>query len=221
MKPYYEHAGITIYHCDCRELIREIRADATVTDPPYGVNLGVADTRFKDAYIGFEDTPDFVRTVCVPAIYRCLEFTKRVAMTPGNRCMWEYPKPDDVGIWYNPASTTRGRWGFSMVNCFIFYYGKDPHNDGNGMKFSQSLSGCSDSVDGIDHPCPKPMRFSRWLVHRASLDNETILDPFAGSGSFLVAAKDLGRRAIGIEIEEKYCEIAAKRLSQEVFEFGA
>ena len=141
-------------------------------------------------------------------------------MTPGNRCMWDYPKPDDVGIWYNPASTTRGRWGFSMINCFIFYYGKDPYNIGQGMKYSQSLSGHSDSVEGIGHPCPKPMKFARWLVSRASVKRETVLDLFTGSGSFLIAAKDLGRRAIGIEIEEKYCEIAAKRLSQEVFTFS-
>jgi DNA modification methylase len=219
VRAYYEEDGITIYHGDCREVLRNIYADVAVTDPPYGVGLGVTETLFKDAYIGFEDSPDYVRTVCVPAIQQCLEICERVALTPGNRCMWEYPKPDDMGIWHNPASTTRGRWGFSMINCFILYYGKDPYNTGNGMKFSQSLSGASDSIEGIDHPCPKPMKFSKWLVGRASLPEETVLDPFAGSGSFLIAAKDLGRRAIGIEIEEKYCEIAAKRLSQKVFDF--
>jgi len=64
------------------------------------------------------------------------------------------------------------------------------------------------------HPCPKPVGWMRWLVELASRSGETILDPFMGSGTTLVAAKQLGRRAIGIELEEKYCAIAVKRLAQ-------
>lgn len=221
MKPYYEHAGITIYHGDCREIMPSLSADAVVTDPPYGVNLGeyTGTSRYRnERYISIEDTEEYVQRVCVPAIEHCIVAFRRVAMTPGNRCMWKYPKPDDVGIWYNPCSTNRGRWGFSHANAFIFYYGKDPHNTGRGM-IPNSLSGACDSIADIDHPCPKPLKFMRWLVTRASLELETILDPFMGSGTTLVAAKNLGRKAIGIEIEEKYAEIAAKRLSQEVFDF--
>jgi site-specific DNA-methyltransferase (adenine-specific) len=69
-----------------------------------------------------------------------------------------------------------------------------------------------------DHPCPKPLALMRELVSLFSDPGEMILDPFMGSGTTLRAAKDLGRRAVGIEIEERYCEIAAKRLSQEVFD---
>lgn len=223
MKPYYDHAGIQIFHGDCRDVLPYLSADATVTDPPYGVNLGAytGTSRYKnEAYLSTEDSPEFVKSVCVPVIEICLRISTRLAMTPGNRCMWMYPQPDDVGIWYNPCSINRGRWGFSFANAFIFFYGKDPHNIGSGM-IPNSVSGLCDSVKGIQHPCPKPLKFAKWLVGRASLAHEIILDPFAGSGTTLVAAKQLGRRAIGIDIEEKYCEIAAKRLSQEVFDFSS
>ena len=222
MQPYYEHAGITIYHGDCREILPTLpKCDAVVTDPPYGVGLGVnTDPRAgKQPYASMEDSVDYVQQICVPAIKICLDRVGRIAMTPGNRCMFLYPTPDDVGIWYNPASTTRGKWGFCFANAFIFYYGKDPLNIGLGAQ-PNSCMGLCDSLDMIDHPCPKPLLFMSWLVKRASNGGETILDPFMGSGTTLVAAKNLGRKAIGIEIEERYCEIAAKRLSQSVFEFS-
>lgn len=222
MKPYYEHAGITIFHGDALDVMASIAADVTVTDPPYGVGLGdyTGTSRYKNVPYGhFEDSPDYVKATCVPIIESCIRATRRVAMTPGNRCMWLYPKPADVGIWYNPASTNRGAWGFSHANAFIFYYGRDPLNIGAGM-VPNSLSGACDSVAGIDHPCPKPLLFMRWLVKRSTLAGEIVLDPFAGSGTTLIAAKALGLRSVGIEIEERYCEIAAKRLSQEVFEFS-
>lgn len=69
----------------------------------------------------------------------------------------------------------------------------------------------------VPHPCPKPVDLMRWLIQRVSVNNaEVIVDPFMGSGTTLRAAKDLGRKAIGIELSERYCEIAAKRLAQEV-----
>jgi site-specific DNA-methyltransferase (adenine-specific) len=78
----------------------------------------------------------------------------------------------------------------------------------------QSFDTVGDDAKG--HPCPKPLRWMTWATSLASLPGETVLDPFAGSGTTLLAAKSLGRRAIGIEIEERYCEIAAQRCSQEV-----
>ncbi len=220
MTPYYEETGITIYHADARELMGHLAADVIVTDPPYGVNLGeyTGTSRYKNKpYANLPDSPDYVRSVCVPIIEHGLGIVDRLAMTPGNRCMWMYPQPDDVGIWYNPASTNRGRWGFSYANAFIFFYGKDPHNIGQGM-IPNSVSGACDSVAGIDHPCPKPLQFMRWLVKRVTLTGDVVLDPFAGSGTTLIAAKILGLRAIGIEIEERYCELAVKRLSQGVMD---
>jgi site-specific DNA-methyltransferase (adenine-specific) len=70
------------------------------------------------------------------------------------------------------------------------------------------------------HPTQKPVALMRWLIERFTKTGERILDPYMGSGSTLVAAKSVDRRAIGIEIEERYCEIAAKRLAQSVMQFG-
>lgn len=67
-----------------------------------------------------------------------------------------------------------------------------------------------------DHPCPKPLSFILYLVKRLSDEGQMVLDPFMGSGTTLRAAKDMGRKAIGIELEEEYCEIAVKRMAQEV-----
>lgn len=222
MKPYYKHGRVTIYHGDCREVIPHLDFSVTVTDPPYGVNIGAytGTSRYLNTpYASTPDTPEFIKSVCVPAIKMCLEKTPQLAMTPGNKCMFMYPQPDDVGVWYNPASTNRGKWGFSHVNAFIYFYGKDPHNVGKGM-IPNSLSGHCDSVKGIDHPCPKPLKFATWLIGRASKNSDVILDPFMGSGTFLIAGKNWGRPTIGIDIEERYCELAAKRLSQEVMDFN-
>jgi len=103
-------------------------------------------------------------------------------------------------------------WGFAGFNPVLFY-GKDPR-DGKGQ--SSVMTTLTGPPSCVEHPCSKPYVAMTWMVAKATLDGETVLDPFMGSGTTLVAAKNLGRKAIGIEIEERYCEIAAKRLSQEV-----
>ncbi len=207
--PYYEHAGITIYHGDCREILPTVTADVVVTDPPYG--LAAANTQ-KNEYVSFADDPEEVVRLVLPVVERFM--SSRLVMTPGQSLMFRYPPPDAIGAFYYPAGPGSCAWGFVGWQP-IFYYGKDPRLARGMGRASNSMS-TTERADDFGHPCVKPIRAWRWLVNRASMDGETILDPFMGSGTTLRAAKDLGRRAIGIEIEEKYCEIAVKRMSQEV-----
>ena len=220
IKPYYEEPGIQIYHGDCREILPQLgKIDAVITDPPYGVMLGETGNvqerdRNRQPYSKFKDTPEYIASVIVPALSNCIAMASRTVVTPGNLNAFLYPRPDDVGVWYNPAGTGRGRWGFILAHL-IFYYGRDPRAGRNATASSAWNLQKSDKLAG-NHPCPKPLAFATWLVNKASIDRETILDPFMGSGTTLRAAKDLGHKAIGIEIEEKYCEIAVKRLAQGV-----
>jgi len=221
VKPYYEHAGITIYHGDCREVLPH-PADVMITDPPYGVNLGnhraANETRgwlSKDGYASYDDTPENFHGIVIPAINKALVMVNRAAVFMCGTGLNLLPRYDALGGVYLPAGMGRTCWGFQNF-AFCAFYGTAPD-----LHLGARPTGISstDAAEVNGHPCPKPYSWMRWAVKIASRPGELILDPFCGSGTTLRAAKDLGRRAIGIEIEEKYCEIAAKRLSQEVFQF--
>jgi hypothetical protein len=143
----------------------------------------------------------------------------RAVVTPGVKNRERYPRPTHLGAIFYPSGAGMGPWGFTCWQP-IHFYGPDPYlEDGKGSR-PDSFS-TTEAAEQNGHPCPKPIGTMKWLVERVSRPGETILDPFMGSGTTLRAAKDLGRKAIGIEIEEKYCEIAAERLGQEVLDLGA
>jgi site-specific DNA-methyltransferase (adenine-specific) len=223
LKPYYQHAGITIYHGDCREILPGLEADVLITDPPYGVNLGehkgANDVRYthlcKEGYPSYEDTRENYSATVIPAIRQALALCKRGMVFAVPPPMWLLPAPNAIGGVFLPHSVGRHCWGFSsLAHCLLYGVAPDLHL---GSKNTAIRSTPQPEPNG--HPTPKPIEWMKWAVKLGSLEAETIIDPFMGSGTTLRAAKDLGRQAIGIEIDEKYCEIAAKRLSQEVFTF--
>lgn len=219
MKPYYQDDAVTIYHGDCRTLLPFITADSLVSDPPYGVNLKPNKTKqranylHKNSYLSYDDTPENFLNEIIPAIITSLSRTRRGLVFCGVSKVCHFPEPAAMGGIFLPSGCGRTAWGFTQFSpCLLYGQAPEIHK---GCKPTVLRSTVATEDNG--HPCPKPIEWMTWAVNLSSIQCETILDPFMGSGTTLRAAKDLGRKAIGIEIEEKYCEIAAKRMAQEVF----
>jgi len=212
VRPYYERDGITIYHGDCREIMPTLKADVVVTDPPFGVGVH---------YKSFDDSQENVRALIGDAMPLILASAPVSLIACGIRNMFMYPQPDWILCHFNAVAEHSSPWGFS---CWmpVLAYGKCPYlkNRLGGRPDAFSLRPATYAPPS-GHPCPKaPDVWQRFVLRGSALATDTILDPFMGSGTTLRVAKDIGRRAIGIEIEERYCEIAAKRLAQGVLDFS-
>lgn len=205
----------TLYLGDCRDILPDLGGvDAVISDPPYGVSggsgtMGSASSKTKYA-APFQDTPENIQGVIVTAFCAALQLAKRAVITPGAPCAFYYPKPDDMGALYQPAATGMGKWGRATVQPVLFY-GKDPRA---GLTIQPIHKLNVDRAEENGHPCPKPLSVSLWMVERGSLDGETVLDPFMGSGTTGVACAALGRAFIGIELHEPYFDIACRRIEE-------
>jgi DNA modification methylase len=196
VKPYYDHAGITIYHGDCREITRDlVKIEAIVTDPPYGLadrwtgGTWGADPMYADAR-EWDRAPVLGLEALVSRATQAIVWGGNYYALPPSRCWlsWEKSSRMPTMADFEIAWTNLDRPSKS--------FREDRNPDGKRW-----------------HPTQKPLSLMLWCLGFVAGD---VLDPFMGSGTTLRAAKDLGRRAIGIEIEERYCEIAASRLAQEV-----
>lgn len=212
--------GQTIICGDARSIVPLLSFDIVLTDPPYGINGGRGGDRSfgKAAYSSdqWEDTPEYIRDAIAPVVSDVVSRASRSAVTPGLRCWREYPKESGAGCFWLPAAVTHGPWGFT---CFtpILFYGRDPRS---GIGQLPSGITVTEASEKNGHPCPKPIVAWTWLLNKLGPEpHETVLDPFAGSGTTLVAAKKLGCRCIGIEINETYVQIACRRLQQKVLAF--
>lgn len=206
MKPYYEEPGITIYHGDCRDILPFLpRVDLVLTDPPYGISFKSNwSNKFKDVEIE-NDASTELRDFIIDTFQNipCLIFGSYKAQRPINIKM--------ILIW------EKGTTGMGDLSLPWFPNTEEIYVIGGPWKGSRTSSVLRHWIRNDFHPTEKPEKLIKDLLNKCIPG--TILDPFMGSGTTLRAAKDLGRKAIGIEIEEKYCEIAVKRLRQEVLAF--
>lgn len=245
MKPYYEHAGIVIYNADCREILPQLpKVDAVITDPPYGETALEWDSRC-DGWLKCLSANclwcfgSFRFFLAESSQFKAWKFGQEVVWEKQNGsgfCTDRFNRVHEIATqWYTGMwSDLRHEVPRLVVRNWKRSHrterrGSTPHRGGietapwqdDGLRLERSViyeSNCH-TPSGAAHPTQKPVPLLERLIFYSVAENGTVCDPFMGSGTTLVAAKNLGRRAIGIEIEERYCEIAAKRLAQEVLDF--
>jgi len=222
MSLYYQDDLVTLYHGDCLEITEWLAADVLVTDPPYGISyrdrLGT-----HAAIAGDETTETRDRMMRIWGSTAALVFgTWRANKPDGVRNVLVWDKGTDLGM---GASTP---WGLSHEEVYVLgdwpalvaggrvREGGTPSRVPSVLRVRKPNNASTNRIVG--HPTPKPVGLMEMLIERCPLG--VIADPFAGSGATLIAARNLGRQTIGVEIEERYCELIAKRLSQQAFDFG-
>jgi site-specific DNA-methyltransferase (adenine-specific) len=211
MQPYFQNDLVTLYHGDCLEISEWLQADVLVTDPPYGM-------AYKSG-----------RNKSLKAIHGDKDLNVRDASLE----LWGMKPAPVFGTWkaQRPAQTRqlivwdkRGGAGFSGdlkmpwadITEEIYVLG----NGWLGPRVPAIYSVATlPAANRPDHPTPKPVGLMERLMRHIDA-SKVLADPFAGSGATLIAARNLGRKAIGIEMEAKYCELIANRLSQDTFDFG-
>lgn len=222
MKPYYDDGQCVIYHGDCREVDAWLAADVLVTDPPFGRAWRQGDTGTRrgwksdrhDGIVGDDDTQCRDDALLMWGHRPAYVFGDLVMPPPeGTKLTLIHDKGTSAGF-------TGAVAGFRRNVEAIYLIGK--HNSGLGGRsaiISTAGKSGSNLARTTGHPHTKPVDVLTTLIEHAL--QGIIADPFTGSGSTLVAAQQLGRAAIGVEIDERYCEVAAKRLSANVLDFGA
>lgn len=245
MKPYYEDEWATIYHGDCLEVMVDLPADsvhAVVTDPPYSSG-GFSEVGKKQAKgqglrsetlreVGWFIN-DNMGTAGAVWLMRCIAVRAARDLVAGGSLLmftdWRMvphlaPALESSGLRYqNMLVWDKGNaglgTGFRAQHEILLHLVKGVgvfHDMSHGNVLASSRVHHTERL----HQTHKPIELLQVLISVTTPNGGTALDPFMGSGSTLVAAKNLGRKAIGIEIEERYCEIAAERLSQGVLDLG-
>ena len=225
--PYYQDSAVTIYHGDCRDLLPRLgKVGLVLTDPPYGENThqnaktntsrnrqGVRLVHF--APIDIEELRTIFSTcstLCDRWLIATMEWRHVAAM--------ETAPPEGLrflrfGVWVKTngmpqISGDRPAQGWEAIAYMHNSKGR-PHWKGGGKSGNYVTK-----VEQGEHPTTKPQSILASVINLFSEPGDIVLDPFMGGGSTLRAAKDMGRRAIGIEMDERWCEVGALRMAQEV-----
>lgn len=202
-KPYYEKDGIVIYHADCRDILPHLpKVDLVLTDPPYGIDIAAQPFNYQRMSGKAKESWDL----------EPFSDIGQVILAGHEAVIWGgnyYPLPPSRGwlVWYKPDHLP------SMSDLELAWTSKDMNSR------MVSVTAADTNKERVGHFTQKPLKvmtFSLSFFPKA----KTVLDPFMGSGTTLVACKQRGLKCIGIEREEKYCEVAVKRLAQEVLDFA-
>lgn len=226
MKPYYENDDVTLYHGDCRDILPTLDRDSVhliVTDPPYEINYK-SNRGSHDKIDGDDGSLDI--PACLTAATRALRrgrhayvfgptsLTEGTPIAAAVELVWD-KQMNGMGNLELPWSESHERITFgvyepSKANREKGYGGLAARmRQGSVLRVQRTTGGSAKR-----HPTEKPVPLLRQLIESSSTWGETVLDPFVGVGSTLVAAVLEGRKAIGIELREKYCEAAAERLAR-------
>ena len=207
MKPYYQDSAVTIYHGDCLEALPQLPGvDLALTDPPYGIGAGREKPHNGWIDHGISNW-DLKRPN--PEIFNLMTIKSISQIVWGGNYYTDILPPTMCWLIWD-----KGQRDFSLADGEMAWTSFK-----NAMRI-KTISRAKALQDGKQHPTQKPLDIMAWCISVADRNGkaQTIIDPFMGSGTTLRAAKDLNRKAIGIEIEEKYCEIAANRMCQEVLD---
>ena len=217
-EPYYADDSVTLYHGDCLQITEWLAADVLVTDPPYGMGYESNFNRDRrNVKVGRAVAADKDTSARDAAIER---WGARPALVFGR---WNCPRPRGVAhrlVWDKGNTVGMGDlsmpWGPTDEEIYVLGGGFIGKRESNVLRQQMLMSA---DRERPDHPTPKPIPLMERLI--AKCPPGVIADPFAGSGATLLAARNLGRKAIGVEIEERYCELIARRLDQMCLDFGS
>jgi DNA modification methylase len=222
--PYYERDGIVLYLGDCREILPTLEkgaADLIVTDPPYGVEFQSNRGQNFDSIIG-DDDATFVPAALALACRVLRPFRHVYCFGPSELVPEIVAHPVDL-VW-NKAQPGMGDLtlpyapSHERITLGVYVPSKANRRDGYGrgaarMRQGSVLTYPRPNSRGVNrHPTEKPVGLLRRLIESSSLVGESVLDPFVGCGSTLVAAVAEGRTGVGIELDERYVIAAAERI---------